>query len=333
MNTVKMTLSEIELLSRKVFISNGCDEENTLALVRTIVSAERDGALSHGLFRIPGYIAALRSGKVNGKAKPIVCKKTPVVINIDGANGFAPLALEFAIDEIAQAVNNFGIAVLALTKSHHFAALWPETEALANKGYVALACVNSIACVAPFGGDEPIFGTNPLSFAWPRKNKSPMVIDMATSTMAMGEVQIAARESLQVPMGTGLDSNGDFSADPAEIIKGMLLPFGGHKGSAMAMMVELLSSAAIGECFSYQAKENDNYDGGPAQGGQFLIAFDPEVLSGNDWQTRSEAFFKRFESIKGCRLPGTNRHKKRKSKSDIREVNQDLFNEINTLCN
>src|ERR1700722_18699832 len=130
MHTVSLSLQEIEELGRRCFSQNGCDAENTEALVRTVVTAERDGSLSHGLFRVPGYVASLRSGKVNGKADPTVHHKTPAIINVHGDNGYAPLAIERGVPALTEAAKKLGVAVMTMTHIHHFAALWPETEAI-----------------------------------------------------------------------------------------------------------------------------------------------------------------------------------------------------------
>jgi delta1-piperideine-2-carboxylate reductase len=185
--------------------------------------------------------------------------------------------------------------------------------------------------VAPHGGNKPLFGTNPLSFAWPRPGRSPMVVDMATAAMALGEVQIAAREGHPVPLGTGLTANGKLTTDPNEILKGMLLPFGGYKGSAIALMVELLAAGAVGERFSFEAAEADNKDGGPPRGGEFMLAISPELLAGSDWAEHCEGFFRRFEAIEGVRLPGSRRHKNRLSMGP-RSVNSALVERIRALC-
>jgi delta1-piperideine-2-carboxylate reductase len=245
--TVSISLEELGELATRVFSNYGCDEANTRALVRTVVTAERDGSLSHGLFRVPGYIASLRSGKVNGKASPKVSFRTSAIVSVHGDNGYAPLAIERGVPVLAEAAKELGVAVMALTHSHHFAALWPEVEAIAAEGLIGMACVCYMPFVAPHGGNQPIFGTNPIAFAWPRPGKTPMVIDMATAAMAQGEVQIAARDGYKVRLGTGLDHKGQLTTDPNEILKGMLLPFGGHKGSAIALMVELLAAGAVGE--------------------------------------------------------------------------------------
>ena len=329
-NTIPLTLAEISELATKVFSQNGCDEANTQALVRTVVTAERDGSLSHGLFRVPGYVASLRSGKVNGKAAPRVSNKTPVIVNVHGDDGYAPLAIERGVPALSEAAKNMGIAVMALTHAHHFAALWPEVEMIAEQGLIGLACTCYKPFVAPYGGNKPIFGTNPFAFAWPRPGKPPMVIDMATAAMAQGEVQIAAREGHSVPLGTGLDADGQLTTDPNEILKGVLLPFGGYKGSAIALMVELLSAGALGERFSFEAAEADPKDGGPPRGGEFMLAISPELLAGPGWAEHCERFFERYDSIKGARLPGARRNRNRLSEAP-RQINADLLARVRAL--
>jgi len=326
-----MSLEAIGELATRAFARNGCDEPNTQALVRTVVGAERDGSLSHGLFRVPGYVASLRSGKVNGKASPAVTHKTPVIVSVHGQNGYAPLAIERGVPVLAAAAKKMGVAVMAMTHSHHFAALWPETEAIAAHGLIGMACVCYMPYMAPAGGNKPIFGTNPIAFAWPRPGKSPVVFDMATAAMALGEVQIAAREGHSVPLGTGLDAAGKPTTDPNEIVRGMLLPFGGYKGSAVALMVELLAAGAVGERFSFEAAEADNDDGGPPQGGEFMLAIDPGLLAGPGWAEHCEGFFRRFDAIEGARLPGSRRHLNRVSAAP-RRINAELVTRIQALC-
>jgi delta1-piperideine-2-carboxylate reductase len=328
---VALSLREIGELATHAFLRNGCDVANTQALVRTVVTAERDGSLSHGLFRVPGYVASLRSGKVHGKASPVVNHRAPAIVSVHGEGGFAPLAIERGVPVLAEAARKLGVAIMAITHTHHFAALWPEVEAIADEGLMGLACTRYLPVMAPHGGTKPLFGTNPIAFAWPRPGRDPVVIDMATSAMAHGEVQIAAREGRPVPPDTGLDAKGRPTTDPNEIVKGMLLPFGGYKGSAIALMVELLAAGAVGERFSFEAVEADNHDGGPPRGGEFMLALSPELLAGPGWAEHCEGFFRRFEAIEGARLPGARRHKNRLSDTP-REINADLVARIRALC-
>ena len=204
MATTSLTLSEIYDLAKKTLLFNGCDEENANILSDTITRAERDGSLSHGLFRLPAYVAALKSKKVNGKARPEIKNIAPSIIKVLGNNAFAPMVLSVGLPAVIDLAKKTGVAVLAITNSHHMAALWPETEAIAESGLVGFACTSYKPSVAPAGATKPLFGTNPISFAWPRPGKTPVVYDMATASMAMGEVQVAKREGHKVPLGTGL---------------------------------------------------------------------------------------------------------------------------------
>jgi len=331
MATVSLSLQEIFDLAKKTLLANGCDEETAIILSDLIMKAERDGSLSHGLFRLPAYISGLKSGKIKGKARPEIKKISPSVIKVLGNNCLAPLVLNKSIPELIKAAKENGVAVLAINNSHHMAAMWPETEAIAEQGLVAFACTSYKPAVAPAGAIKPLYGTNPISFAWPRKKKTPVVYDMATASMAMGEVQVAKREGHKVPLGTGLTKEGKETTDPGKIVDGgVLLPFGGYKGSGIAMMVELLAGALVGDNFSYETAAKDNNDGGPPSGGEFIIAISPDKLSGNDWDKHSSEFFDKMKSMDGVRLPGERRHKNRLDKGP-RNINEDLVNKIKSL--
>ena len=330
MSSQELSLDAIYDLAKKVMLANGCDAANAEALADIISRAERDGSHSHGLFRVPGYVKALRSGKVDGKAKPTIKYITPAVIRIDGHGCFAPLAQSIGLPALVEATNQIGIGALSLVGVHHFAALWPETEYLADRGLVGIACTAYMPSVAPAGSKEALFGTNPLSFAWPRPGNDPVVYDMATASMAMGDVQIAARDGREVPLGTGLDENGQLTTDPAAIAKGVLLPFGGYKGSAIALMVELLAAGMTGEQFSFEAPETDNKDGGPPRGGEMIIGLSPKVVAGDGWQGHVEGFMQKMTAIDGVRMPGARRHKNRLNKGP-RQINTALIETINSL--
>ena len=331
MNTVSLSLDEIYQLANKTLLANGCDQENANILSETIMKAERDGSLSHGLFRLPAYVAGLKSKKIDGKARPEIKKISPNVIKVLGKHALAPMVLKVGIPELVKAAKETGVAILAITNSHHMAAMWPETEAIAEEGLVAFACTSYKPMVAPAGAKKALFGTNPISFAWPRPGKTPVVYDMATASMAMGEVQVAAREGHKVPIGTGLNKDGKETTDPNEIAKGgVILPFGGYKGSGIAMMVELLAGALLGEAFSYETAAKDSNDGGPPAGGEFILAMSPDKISGGDWNKHSDEFFNKMKSMEGVRLPGERRHKNRLDKGP-RNINEELVNKIKSL--
>jgi len=331
MKTLSLTLDEIFELAKKTLLTNRCDEETATILADLIMKAERDGSLSHGLFRLPAYVSGLKSGKINGKARPEVKKMSPSVIKVLGNNCLAPMVLNKGLPELIRTAKENGVAVLAINNSHHMAAMWPETEMVAEQGLVAFACTSYKPAVAPAGAIKSLFGTNPISFAWPRPGKTPVVFDMATASMAMGEVQVAKREGHKVPLGTGLTKDGKETTDPGQIADGgVLLPFGGYKGSGIAMMVELLAGALVGDNFSFETAAKDNNDGGPPSGGEFILAISPEKISGSGWDKHADEFFTKMKSMEGVRLPGERRHKNRLDKGP-RKINEELVNKIKSL--
>jgi delta1-piperideine-2-carboxylate reductase len=334
MQAVTMSLEEAHALAVRCLMEHGADEENARAVADIVAAAERDLCHSHGLFRIPGYVASLKSGKVNGKARPAVSDLAPSVVRVAGDNGFAPLALEVGRAALVERAKSNGIAALALNDIYHFAALWPETEALAEQGLVAFAFTAAFPYVVAPGGRTPIFGTNPMAFAWPRPGKHPMVFDQASSTMARGEIMIAARDGHSIPYGAGIDSNGHDTTDPKAILDGgAQLAFGGYKGAALAMMVELLVGALIGDKLSFEAEAVDNGDGGPPVGGELIIALDPARFGdGAGFAAHADLLFERMLADDGVRLPGDRRRKARsKTARDGIRVPQSLFRTLTEL--
>ena len=154
MITVPLTLEEIYNLTNKTLLFNGCDDQNADILSDTIMRAERDGSISHGLFRVPSYVASLKSKKVKGSARPFIENIAPSVLRVQGDSGFAPMVLSVGLPAIIELTKKNGVGVLAITNSHHMAALWPETEAIAEEGLVGFACTSYTPMVAPAGAKK-----------------------------------------------------------------------------------------------------------------------------------------------------------------------------------
>lgn len=285
-------------LLRRIFLAHGTSPEVADVLAENCASAQRDGSHSHGIFRMPGYISSLNSGWVDGKAVPLIEDVGAAFVRVDAGNGFAQPALAAASSLLIDKVRSAGIAVLAIRNSHHFAALWPDVEPFAEQGLVALSMVNSMTCVVPHGARQPLLGTNPIAFAAPRAGGEPVVFDLATSAIAHGDVQIAAREGRLLPAGMGVDREGRPTEDPRAILDGgALLPFGGHKGSALSMMVELLAAGLTGGNFSFEFDWSKHPGAGTPWTGQLLIVIDPDKGSGQHFALRSEELVRQLHEI------------------------------------
>lgn len=308
----RIAFAELKTLLARVFERHGTSAEVAAVLADNCASAQRDGSESHGVFRIPGYLSTLASGWVDGRAVPQVEDIAPGLVAVDAGNGFAQPALAAARGLLLDKVRHNGIAMLAIRNSHHFAALWPDVEPFAREGLVALAFVNSMACVVPYGGRKLLFGTNPISFAAPRAGADPLVFDLATSAIAHGDVQIAAREGQLLPEGYGVDSDGRPTCDPAAILNGgALLPFGGYKGSALSMMVELLAAALTGGNFSFEFDWSQHPGAKTPWTGELLIVIDPSRGAGSNFAERTATLVREMAAAGQTRQPGDRRYRQR----------------------
>lgn len=299
-------------LLRDVFLTHGTSPEVARVLAENCASAERDGSHSHGIFRVAGYLSSLASGWVDGRAVPVVEDAAAAFVRVDAANGFAQPALAAARSLLVDKARKAGIAVLAIRGSHHFGALWPDVEPFAQEGLVALSMVNSMTCVVPHGAQKPVFGTNPIAFAAPRAGGEPIVFDLATSAIAHGDVQIAAREGRQLPPGIGVDRLGRPATDPRAILEGgALLPFGGHKGSALSMMVELLAAGITGGNFSFGFDWSGHPGAQTPWTGQLIIVIDPGTGHARPFAERSEELVRQLHEAGQERMPGERRYLQR----------------------
>ena len=308
----RIPLAQLETLLTQVFERHGTSPTVAAALAHNCALAQRDGADSHGVFRIPGYLSTLASGWVSGHAVPQVEDVAPGYVAVDAGNGFAQPALDAARNLLIEKARHNGIALLAVRNSHHFAALWLDVEPFAREGLVALAFVNSMACVVPSGGKRPLFGTNPIAFAAPRAGGEPLVFDLATSAIAHGDVQIAARAGDTLPEGYGVDRHGQPTCSPAAILDGgALLPFGGYKGSALSMMVELLAAALTGGNFSFDFDWSQHPGAQTPWTGELLIVIDPSKGAGGNFAQRTEDLVQAMRGAGQARQPGDRRYAER----------------------
>lgn len=334
-DTVRMSLGEVHAAAKAALLAQGFNNSHADAIANTVTAAERDECRHHGLFRLPFYMNGLHSGQASGDAEPTVTELAPGVIKVDAKYGFSPLALERGDAPLAERAQKNGIAALAVNNALNVAALWPEVERLADRGLVGFAFVAAAPYVAPTGGTKPLYGTNPMAFAWPRHNKPPLAFDQASSASARGEIQLRLRDGKKLPEGWAIGPDGKPTTDPAEALAGAQLPFGGFKGSNIAMMVELLAGPLLGDALSFQAGEHDKANTGAPCGGELIIAIDPLHCMENGNRIaqleHGEMLFTKILEQDGARLPSDRRYEARKRTTiDGVSVPRSLYESIET---
>lgn len=298
---------------RDLLESGGASSETASIIAENCASCERDGYVSHGVFRMPGYLSSLSSGWVNGHPDPKIIRVSDAYLRVDGDNGFAQVALRAADEEITACLERAGIALVAVQNTHHFSSLWPDVEPFARRGYVALELVvGGNPSVVPPGADTRVFGTNPMAFATPVDEADPMVWDFATSTMSFGDLTIARDRGQLLPEARGVDGDGDPTREPEEIIDdGGLLPFGGHKGALLMLMIEALAAGVTGGNFSTEADQEKPTEAITSNAGQFFIIIDPEKGGNDDYPRRMRGFIDMLREAGMERMPGDHRYRHR----------------------
>ncbi|MBS8271341.1 Ldh family oxidoreductase [Halomonas litopenaei] len=334
-NGAYLTREALMSLSRRVLEHQGFSAEQARALGETLVAAQMDASHSHGLYRLLGIVQTLRQGAAVADAVPEVEDVSAGVVRVDAGGGFSPLAFELGLPLLVDKARDAGVALMAINHCVHSTALWVELERLTEQGLVAIACNPTQAYMAPHGGSRPLLGTNPLAFGWPRPGREPLVFDFATSAIARGDIELHRREGKPIPEGWGVDRDGAPCSDPEEVLDhGAMLPFGQHKGSALALMVELIAGPMIGDLLSIESSEHDAGRAGLPYHGELIIAIDPARTAG----ATSEAHMARAERLfdellgQGARLPAQRRYRERAlSESRGAWVPQALLDDIEAL--
>ena len=324
-----LTLAEAEDLVVRTLMHCRTSDENARSVAHALVAAEADGLKGHGLSRLPTYAAQAKVGKVDGFARPQLERRRPGLLAVDAANGFAYPALETAVAALPQATRVTGVASAAIRRSHHCGAAGHPVERIAELGFVALLFANTPAAIAPWGGSKGLFGTNPIAFACPLPDRPPIVVDLSLSKVARGNILALKQKGERVPDDWALDAQGRPTTDPDAALRGTMLPLGDAKGTALALMVELLAAGLTGSNFAAEASSFLDAEGPPPATGQLILVFDPAAFAGADAVTRFGMLAAAIEQQPGARLPGARRLAlRRKAQSEGLSVGDELLAEI-----
>ena len=238
---------DLENWARAALLAAGADEVPASVTARVLVDANRRGLDTHGVLILRLYLPRLASGAMDGRARPGVALDLPAAAVVDGHNALGPYVASFAIDLCCDKAERQGAAAVAVRRSNHFGAASCFTEAAARRRCVAMVFSNSDRHMAPPGALEPVLGTNPIAIAAPAGGHAHVPsLDFATSAVALGRIRVAERAGERIPEGWAIGPDGRATEDPAEAMRGSLLPMGGHKGFALAFMLDVLSGCLAG---------------------------------------------------------------------------------------
>ena len=328
-----LTLDEVEDLSRRMLVRAGASVLQADATARSIRAAEAEGIRTVGLSYLPTYCDHVGCGKVVGDAVPTVERPRSATVVVDAHHGFSHPAFEAGAASLIDAAHECGVAIMAIRHSYSAGVLGWFVEHLATNGLVALMFANSSALMAPAGGSKPFFGTNPIAWAAPRSTGAPVVADLSSSAVAWVKVNAAAQAGEAIPLGWALDAEGRPTTDAKAALAGSMAPAAGHKGSALALLVVIMSGGVAGSNFSFEASGFGGNEGGPPDVGQVILAIDPSATMGPAFTERIEVELQALVAQPGVRLPGDRRLGSRAAaERDGVEVPDDLFALLNAYA-
>jgi (2R)-3-sulfolactate dehydrogenase (NADP+) len=312
----------------------GTTPANATYFTEAILDTELSGLEGHGFYWLQYYCEHVKSGKVDGRARPKVTRLSPVAFRVDVNRGFAHPAIEKGFEKLIPAARKHGIAGLALHASYNSATLGFHTGYLAKQGLLAFGFTNATPAIAPPGGKKPVIGTNPLSFAVPGKpGKIAFLVDQSSSATAWTSVKRAADEGRPVPLGWALDKDGQPTTDAVKGLEGSMAPAGGYKGFGQGLIVEVMCAALTNSFRGPQMGSFMANDGKPIGCGQFFIAIEPSLFSGGAFAKQVNALMKSITAQEGARLPNARREAniRRLGKEGL-PIDRDLYERLKSFA-
>ncbi len=265
----------------EAFKACGVPDEEAQIVASHLIEAELCGVRSHGLIRVPQYIQAVREGRIVPGAELTVVAERDSTAALDGHHGFGMVCVHRAMEIAMNKARPTGAAAVTLANCGHTGRLGSYTAYAARQGFVSIMMVNAGGCgqwMAPLGGTAGRLATNPISFAVPTGSGDPLVLDMATSNVPEGKIRSMLAAKHSIPEGWATDHQGRATTNPADLYgppRGALLPFGGHKGFGLALVIDALAGGLSGAgcCTGIDAPMEGRTDG------VFLMAIDVEAFA------------------------------------------------------
>jgi LDH2 family malate/lactate/ureidoglycolate dehydrogenase len=294
---------QLEHLVAQLASRMGVPAQDAALFSEALVDADLHGVPTHGVSRLNIYLKRIKSGLINPRPEFIVDRRSASVLTVDAGNGLGQVQARRTLDLLMEPARQNGVAAATIHNSQHFGALSWFCNYAASHGMVLLAMTNCEPAMSPEGGYDAIFGTNPIAASFPTGKGFPVKIDLSTSTVARGNIIAAQKRGQPIPEGWALDPDGNSTTDAAEALLGTVLTMAGHKGYALAMLVELfsgvLSGAAIGPMVGSMYKNLDRKQ----DVGHFFCLFDISAfLDYNQYLERIDQTIDRIKASR--RRPG-----------------------------
>ena len=276
---------------------HGLSQEDAHTVAFCLVESDLRGVSTHGIVRLPHYLNRVRLGLIKAKPDITTTHATPVAALVDGDDGFGFVVATQAMKTAMETAETYGIGMVGVKGSSHFGMAASYVLQAVRAGYICMVFTNASRGMPPWGGREPVLGTSPFAAGAPAGDQPPFVLDMSGAVAARGKVRLAGLRGETVPEGWGLDSEGASTTDPQKILDGgVVLPVGGPKGSAIAMMMDIFSGVFTGSAFAGDVPNHTVDFENPQNVGHFILAIKPGTfMSSEDFTARMDVLVGRVK--------------------------------------
>lgn len=285
--------------------------EDALSTAEALLSADLRGVESHGILRFPTYVKRIKLGLIKAKPDIKVMKESKTLILLDADNGLGQVAAKRAMELCIRKAKESDVAIAGVRNSNHVGIGAYYAMMALKEDMIGIFATNTAALMAPYGGCEPILGTNPFAFAIPAGREIPIVLDMSTSVVPRGKIELALREGKEIPEGWAIDADGNITTDPRKALEGALLPLGGPKGYGLSIVVDILSGLLMGSSYGKEIKSMFTDFTKPMGVGHFMMAINLEsFMPIEEFKEKVDAYIRAIKGSKTAKgveeifLPG-----------------------------
>lgn len=297
---MRKSADELKQLVKEMLVAVKTDEANAAIVANHLISANLSGVDTHGVWQLPGYIAAIQAGELDPAARPEIVRETNTSALVSGNWTFGQVVAKFAIEKAIAKAAKHDVSVVGLVESHHIGRLGEYAEAAAAEGMIAMVWGGGFGekrpRVVPHGGRGPVLGTNPLAMGLPAGREPRMLFDFATAASSGVKIVNAQRTGQAVPDGWIVDKEGNPTNNVDDLMEGGgQIPFGAHKGYALAVAAEWLGRVFTGSAQYARANRGGLYF---SHSGAAMMVFRADLFQPfSDYANRADRLRKRIEAV------------------------------------
>lgn len=296
--TVYVASDAAKAFAHALLVAHDVPDADAEIVAECLVRADLRGVDTHGIMRLPGYLDRLRRGLANARPQLEPKRITPVAASLDGQDGLGFVVATRAMAEAIAMAETYGIGIVAVRRSTHFGMAASYVLQALDAGYMSFVFTNASPAMPPWGGREAILGTSPFAAGAPGGREGPYVLDMSPAVAARGKIRRAERRRESIPEGYALDAEGRPTTDATKALQGVVLPIGGPKGSAIAMLMDIFGGVISGASFGGDVGDQYKRFDKPQDVGHFFLAMKPNIfISADEYRARMDVLVQR---IHGC---------------------------------